>query len=503
MPVRKYTLCMVLGFLLFFQPWHTLAAGRPFDFNERCRQAYSYLMMLKLDEGLKLLDQEKQEHPENLAPYFLDNYADFFRMFFHEDAAEYAKLKNNRDIRLNLMAQGDKQSPFYLYTQAMLHFQWAASRIKFGERWSAVWEFRRAYLLMKENNDKFPHFTPNKMLLGAMQTVIGTVPESYRWITSILGLSGGSISRGMQLLQSYVNDGSEQGTLFKEEAYFYYAYLKFYIEHKPDEVFRFIQEKNLDLVNNKLNAFMAANLAINNHMGDYGLKILNNMKSGPAYLDMPIIDYEMGVLKLNHLELGDATHYLKSFLDRFKGKFYVKDALLKLSRAYYLQGNRPLAEKYLAEIQSRGNAETDADKVALREMKKKQWPNATILSARFLSDGGYFEEALHILTAQKVENFPDPLDKIEYAYFLARIYDELEQDDHAIPLYEVTIKVASSRPEYFAARAAMQLGFIYEQRKDTARAIEYFKKCISMPEEEYKSTLDQRAKAGINRLTVK
>jgi tetratricopeptide (TPR) repeat protein len=181
----------------------------------------------------------------------------------------------------------------------------------------------------------------------------------------------------------------------------------------------------------------------------------------------------------------------------------VKDALFKLSWAYYLQGNISQAEKYRKLVASRGNDEVDADKVALREAKKGTWPDTTILRARMLMNGGFFQEALETITRKKVEDYNKLIDKIEYAYFLARIYDELGKDDQAIALYDATIKGGSDRPEYYAARAALQIAFIYEKRKDTTNALKYFRQCLNMNEQEYKTTLDQRAKAGINRLTIR
>ena len=58
-----------------------------------------------------------------------------------------------------------------------------------------------------------------------------------------------------------------------------------------------------------------------------------------------------------------------------------------------------------------------------------------------------------------------------------------------------------NRREYYAARAALQIGQIYEERGEKAMAIEYYKKCIDMEDHEYKDSLDQRAKSGIARCT--
>lgn len=450
-----------------------------------------------------MLETAKKADPDNLIPYFLDNYIDLFTLFFHEDPSEYKAALPQREKRLTLLKQGPRGSPFYLFTQAMIYAQWGIIKLKYEENLSAMWDFRRAYLMIRDNQKKFPSFSPNKIVLGPMQALIGTIPSSYRWITNILGFTGGSVNGGLSQLALYVSDSSAEGMLFHEEALFYYAYLKFYIAHKPDEVMQMIRDKHLDVVNNALYAFMTANLALNNHQTSYGLQILQHMNRGPAYLHMPVLNYEMGTLKLYHLELADAVHYLDVFTTHFKGKFYLKDAFFKLSWAYYLQGNLEEAEKCRKLVLSRGNEVVDADKVAVREAKKNSWPDTTILQARMLMNGGYFTEALQRLRTKKIDDYSALSDKIQYAYFLARTYDEIGQDALALSLYDATIKTGSDRPEYYAARAALQSAFIYEKRKDTTNALRYFKKCLSMNEQEYKSTLDQRAKAGINRLTIK
>lgn len=481
----------------------TATAEMVFDFNPRCQEAYAQIMMLKLEEGRRLLAEERREHPGNLIPDFLDNYVDLFTLFFHEDRTEYKAALAHRDQRLDRLARGPKDSPFYLYTRAMIHAQWGVVKLKFEDNLSAFWDVRRAYSGIRENQKKFPQFSPNKLLLGPMQALIGTIPSGYRWITSILGFSGGSVVQGMHLLESYVRDSSAEGRLFHEEAVFYYAYMKFYIGHEPDKVMAFLRDEHLDLVNNHLFAFMVANLALNNHMTDYGLQVATAMRKGPGYLDMPIMNYEIGIMRLYHLDLDEAIRHLSDFTEQFKGKFYVKDALFQLSRAYYLKGDMAQAQRYRRLVREKGSAVADADKAAQRDAAKGHWQDKNILKARMLMNGGYFTEALSVLKARDVSAFHDLLDKIEYAYFMGRIYDEMGDDDKALALYDATIRAGAERPEYYAARAAMQAGFIYEERKDTARALGYYRRCLAMKEEEYKTTLDQRAKAAINRLTVK
>lgn len=484
--------------LLLSVGFNVSARQKVFDFNTRCEQAYDAIMQLRLNTGRALLEAEKKEHPDNLAPYFLDNYADFFPLFFNEDPAEYSKKRSLRSFRLNKMAEGSPDSPYYLYTQAAIKFQWALIKIKFDEKWDATWEIRKAYILLKENQQRFPGFVPNNLLLGAMQTVFGTIPEGYKWITNILGLKG-SMKEGMANVNKFIESNAPEAKMFREESYYYYCYLMLFIVNKPEETWEFLQRKQLDTKNNYLFALMVANLSLNNQKAATGIKVLQERNDTAEYADMQYYNYVMGLLKLTRLD-PDAHIYLERFISNFKGKFYVKECLQRLSWYYYLEGNQATADKYRAMILTKGGVETDADKQALKEAKTGKWPNPFLLRVRLLSDGGYFNKALALLLTKKAAEFPAMEDKLEYAYRLGRIYDESGQDDQAIAMYEVTVKVGSNRPEYYAARASLQMGYIYEKRNEKAKAIECYQRCLNMKGHDYKNSLDQRAKAGMQRV---
>ena len=54
--------------------------------------------------------------------------------------------------------------------------------------------------------------------------------------------------------------------------------------------------------------------------------------------------------------------------------------------------------------------------------------------------------------------------------------------------------------EYFASRAALQAGIIVEHKGQRKEALNYFQQVLDMNGHEFKNSIDQRAKAGINRL---
>ncbi|MEP6847003.1 MAG: tetratricopeptide repeat protein, partial [Panacibacter sp.] len=182
-----------------------------------------------------------------------------------------------------------------------------------------------------------------------------------------------------------------------------------------------------------------------------------------------------------------------------KGKFYVKDAYEKLSWCYYLQGNMEAAENARKQVLEKGSQSTDADKQAYKDAKQGKWPNVLLLKVRLLNDGGYNNEALGLLHGKSANDFDKSEEKLEFAYRVGRIYDDIGHDDDAVKMYLLAIKLGTGRTEYYAARAALQIGWIYERQGKKEVAIKYYTQCMNMKDHDYKDSLDQKAKAGIAR----
>ena len=146
-----------------------------------------------------------------------------------------------------------------------------------------------------------------------------------------------------------------------------------------------------------------------------------------------------------------------------------------------------------------GNQVTDADKQAFQNAKKGIWPNALLLKSRLLSDGGYQTEAFNLLAGKTSNDFTIEADKTEFSYRLARICDLNGQDDLALKYYKSTMDRGANQPEYFAARAALQSGLIYESKGQFGKALVFYQLCIDMKDHAFKNSLDQKAKSGIQR----
>jgi tetratricopeptide (TPR) repeat protein len=151
-------------------------------------------------------------------------------------------------------------------------------------------------------------------------------------------------------------------------------------------------------------------------------------------------------------------------------------------------------------VKLKGAATSESDKTAQREAEKNEMPDQRLLKARLLFDGGYYQRAYDLLKNQASAYSNDRRKNLEYSYRLGRIAHKLNKTQDAIRLYTYAIDNGSKDPWYFACNAALQLGLLYEEKKDASNARTAFNRCLGMKPEEYTASLHAQAKAGLGRL---
>jgi tetratricopeptide (TPR) repeat protein len=481
--------------LLLFAFLPALVRAQSFEFNAACRQAYQSIFKLKIAEGLQQLEKEKKSNPKNYLPYFIENYADFLKLFVNDNTALFSQAEPRVEERLKKLKSGDPHSPYYLYTQADVHLQWAFCKIKFGEYVSAVFEVKKAYSMLQENNEKFPNFKPNIKSLGLLHTLFGAVPDKYKFGARLLGMKG-SIEQGLKELNSVMND---EDFPFKDETVILYTLLVLHLQKDQTAAWNMVERTHLSLGDNLLNYFVAATVASHTGKNDNVISLLSSRPSGPAYYPFPLLDFIYGNAKLNRLD-SDAHVYIHQFLQNNKGRSYVKEALRKLAWQALINGSADQYKKMMQQVRQVSDAPTDEDKSAQREAEQGFIPNKFLLKARLLCDGGYYDKALDVMHGLKQDKLAGSRDQVEYLYRQARIYDELQRNTEAVRYYLQTVQTGQAYPYYFAANACIKLGAIFEQQGKVQNAKRYYQKAIDLDKDEYSNSIDAEAKAGLNRL---
>ncbi len=472
--------------------------GYTFVYNSRCHQAYQHYMALRLPEGDALIRQERQDHPRNLMAVYLADYGDLMLLLLNGNPADLRQREDHLDERLDLLDKAPDSEPWKRFCRAGVYFHWALIKGRFGENFSAANAFRKSFLLLKENGEAFPGFATNQILLGAEEAIAGTIPDSYRWFASVLGLKG-DVRAGAARLSLFLNQHPSPAEPLRSEAVILLQYIRFYLLLQQDAAWRYISSSQFPVADNLLHAFVRANIALNYRKAEVAEKTMTDAQALPYYRSFPVMDFELANAKLFRLDPG-CVYYYEQFVRLNTGKLYTKDALEKIAFAWYLQGKKTEAEAARKRIDGAGSELTDADKQAQRFAEEGHWPNPILLRARLLAEGGYALRAMQQLSSVPASAFTTPADQLERAYRLGKAYDDNGNADHAIWAYQEAVRLGKDRREQYGARAALQLALLYEKRGQAGEALKYFRLCLSMKDHDFQASIDQQAKAGVSRL---
>jgi hypothetical protein len=471
-----------------------------FDYTPACAQAYKAYLALRPEAGDALIREELLARPNNLMAVYIADYGDFLTLLFNGDPRQRAIRGPHEEERMKLIGRARDDDPWKRLAQAGIQLHWALVRLRFGEQLRAATSFRRSYILLKENTARFPKFAPTAVLYGAEEAIAGTIPDEYNWLMAIFGMKG-NLTQGLARLSGYLKNNAAAGAPLHEEALIYAIYIRFYLGSDKAAVWQKVSsDQAFDIRGNLLRAFVRANLALNFRKADDAMEALQAAAATPGAQAYPVFDYEMGCALLHRLD-PSCIGYLARYVSRNTGSLFTKDALQRIAFAWYMQGNMQKAAAARTSILSQGSLNTDADRQAQRFAKDGKWPHPQLLTARMLIDGGYSRQALAGLRTTTAFAFADAADRLEYDFRLGRALEDNDDAANAVQAYQRVINHGRNRPEYFAARSALQMAGIYERRGQIAEARRYYELCLSMRGHDFQSNIDQQAKAGLGRLT--
>lgn len=495
-------LILAAGAFLVFIP----LSFSQYNFDHNCRQAYEAILTLRFSDAHRLISDETKSEPGNLIPVYLENYIDFLTLVIGEERDVYNQLRYKKGMRVRMLEKGNQDSPFYNFCLGEVHLQWALARLKFGDFSTAALEIHRANTLFTANVKKYPAFTINQLGLGLVHVMVGLVPDNYRWISNLVGLHG-SVELGLKEIRQVAEySGPDKITMmFKTQATFYLALLTLNLQGNKRNALPV-----LDLLNEQtgidqqlkspLMVYARATILMKNGFNDDALVILQGRTLQPRDYKFQFLDYIEGVARLNKLDYS-ASDCFRRFITGFKGRNYIRSAYQKLAWIAMLQGDSAGYYRTVRHILTLGESDVDEDKQAGFEAANGPAPNPVLLRARLLFDGGYYNRSLVELLSNSVKTVvKSKRDLVEYFYRLGRIYHETGNFEKAIENYRKTLLHGKSEPFYFASGAAYQLGLLYENTGAYAKADSAYYLCLSIKTEEYRTTLHQKARAGLNRI---
>jgi tetratricopeptide (TPR) repeat protein len=493
---------LITGAFLLFIP----RTQSQFSYSQNCQDAYESIFALRFTEANTLIAIEKKADPNNLLPVYLENYIDFLTMIIGEEPKVYDQLKEKKNQRISLLENGRNDSPYYNFCLGEIYLQWAFARLKFGDYAAAALEIRKAYSLFSDNEKMYPSFTINKIGMGVVHAMVSLVPENYKWMSNLMGLEGSLTSGLKEIRQVAMYSGTDRITMmYKPQASFFLAFLVVNLQKSKKDALPILElfrspaaGKHQTL--SPLLVFARATILMKNGLNDEALAVLHERVLFSQTFHFYYLDYLEGMARLNKLDYSAST-YFERFLGGFKGQNYLSAARQKLAWISLLRGDTAGYSLQMEQVTGHGNSVVDEDKQARLEAEKGIAPNVILLRVRLLFDGGYYNLSMNELLNNSVKTtVKSKRDLVEYTYRLGRIYHETGNSSKALENYQLTVLRGKNEPFYFAAGAAYQMGLLYENQGAFSKADSAYRLCLTIKPDEYKNSLHQKAKAGLNRL---
>ncbi len=463
------------------------------------QEAYSQILALHFSSVQKLLQAEKKQYPDNVYVDYLENYQQFLRSFISEDENVFDEANAGFDMRYRKISELNNNNPFKKLFLSNMNLQWAFARLKFGQYVKSAWQINKAYRLITANVERFPEFEPSYIGMGVLHIMIGLVPDEYGWMLRLISMNG-SVEQGKaeiyRVLESSLKD--PKYAYLKPEALFYLGFVELNLSSDQQSINKLMKYIDPEVPGNLLLGFLKADILIHHGENEKALGLLNHLSVNGDHFPFYYLDYLKGECYFRKLD-ARADNYFSLFVHQFHGINYIKDAWRKRAWLAFLNGDSIGYRQYLDSLLTRGATLVDADKDAQSEAKSGQFPNANLLRARLLFDGGYYNRSRQVLDTMSLKNLTQA-EQVERLYRYGRIAHRLQLWKEAKQQYLKSLVQGSNLPRYFAANAALKLGQIYESEDSLSNAKNYYRQCLQLNFDEYRNSIRGKAKEGLERI---
>ena len=460
------------------------------------RRAYAELLKLRLSAAREIIRPELVSTPAAPSPLLVASTADFTELVVSQDERLYEGVAAAEDARLAALDRAPANA-LRDYARAEITLHLGLCQLMFKHLVMGGYHLRSGYHQMQDVVKRYPAFAPARKTLGVCQFAIGSLPEGYHWLLTLLGLTA-NVDAGLKnlgLAAATPND-------FQTESQIYLAMIREAYYKRGDEAVRLAERLRTQQPDNLLFTYLAITVNKRQRHGDPALAAFRSRPTGPAYLPVAYLHHMAADLLLYQGDYSGSERENLLFLREFRGRHYRKDAAFKLYLAAWLGGQPAGAvARYREQINQPGPTDVEEDNYAQHFYHEATPLNPVLTRARLQIDGGYNRLALATLRAFRVTPTTLWRDRIEEPYRRARAYQGLGRLDSAWLYFEQTQTVAGPKaPYYFAPQAALQQGYLAKDAGKKVQAKFYFEKALHYPWHEYKNSTDAKAILALREL---
>jgi len=342
-------------------------------FDARTQKAYELVLNLQLAEAHEMIPS-----PETAQQHYVIALAEALELLITEDGEKYTEFEDRFNQRLERKTK--PANPDDLLLQVEIRMQWTFVYLKFGHEFDAALNLRQAYLTIQAIRDKFPGYQAVKKTSGLLEIIIGSVPQKYNWVLSLLNMEG-STKKGLEELDAI---RLANGPL-APEATLVHALVQGFLLQKPTLAVAEIENFRSKLPKNRLALFLGAALALKDAQSEKAMVMLDSLRIQTGGLPLYFADYLRGEIYLQKGEYLNSISSYRWFINNYHGQNGIKDSYYKIGLCYWLNGNTNDAQAAFKTAKSMGKEASEADKYAARSRKQGTPWTAVILKRQTIS----------------------------------------------------------------------------------------------------------------------
>jgi tetratricopeptide (TPR) repeat protein len=427
------------------------------------------------------------------------SYAAALHIIGSENPLDLEKWEYLKSVSLDLMPEEDS-SPWQLFARSEINLIWGFARMRAGKRISGANDVRQAWNLTEKILEKWPQFTPALKNRALLQALVGLVPSSYRRVAGILGFSG-SLEDGLKNLERIypLTTAGQFRFLNEQVGFLWLIILKNYGSESElsDALSKFFlpSERKGPLIR-----YAVASALIGQGKRKQAQGLLFGSDEA-ATISFPWLLWLKANFLLQDLN-PEAEKYFIKFIKQNGAASYKKASYLRLSWLNQCLGNSQKTAYFRKKVLTEGKADVDEDAEALREVENNVIQETCLLRARLRFDGGDFFAALNEVNRCSPAGFRSLRYLEEYYYRLGRIYYKLGEETKAIQMFVKCLATPGQSDGYFKPNSALLMGLIMEQKGRREDSKKFYESAIAFRNHEYERSIEQKARAGLARISV-
>ena len=185
----------------------------------------------------------------------------------------------------------------------------------------------------------FPDFLPNRKGLGVLHSIIGFIPDEYKWMAKLIGMKG-DLKQGVSELMSILTETKQQPefSYMKDETIYLLSIIELNFLRDEEKMKALKDSISKEDNSNPLVVFSKALISMRTGNNDEAINVLEKRPLGKEYYPFTYLEYQLGMAYLDKLSPKANIHF-ENFLKDFKGVNFIIAANNKLAWSALVAGD--------------------------------------------------------------------------------------------------------------------------------------------------------------------